>query len=103
MNWKLKSKEEKTNNEDINRNVKLIKENKALDLPLTIIRNKIINKFSHIEYYQKHKEYWRKRRMKETILKTEIKREAGFLYYCGTDKEGNLTLCKTLMKRRKKQ
>jgi hypothetical protein len=36
---------------------------------------------------------------KQTILKTDIKREQGFLYFVGTDEEGNLTLCKTEMKR----
>ena len=38
------------------------------------------------------------------ILKTDIKRESGFLYYAGTDKEtGNLTLCQTEMARGKKK
>lgn len=38
------------------------------------------------------------------ILKTDIKRESGFLYYCGTDKDtGNLTICKTKMARGKKK
>ncbi len=37
--------------------------------------------------------------MKETILETKIKRESGFLYYVGTNQEGNLILCKTEMKR----
>ena len=39
---------------------------------------------------------------KKTILKTEIKREKGFLYYCGTDEDGNITVCRTEMKGRKK-
>lgn len=37
--------------------------------------------------------------MGETILKTNIKREAGFLYYVGTDSEGNLIVCKAKMAR----
>ncbi len=36
--------------------------------------------------------------MKKTILKTEIKREKGFLYFCGTDEDGNITVCQTEMK-----
>ncbi len=38
--------------------------------------------------------------MKEVILKTDIKREKGFLYFTGTDDEGNLTLCKAPMAQR---
>ena len=41
--------------------------------------------------------------MGEIISKTKIKREQGFLYYCGTDKEGNLTICRTKMARGKKK
>jgi len=41
--------------------------------------------------------------MKEVILKTEIKREKGYLYFAGTDEDGNLTLCKTEMARGKKK
>ena len=38
--------------------------------------------------------------MGKIILKTEIKREKGFLYYCSTDKEtGNLTVCQAEMAR----
>jgi len=33
------------------------------------------------------------------ILKTDIPRESGFLYYCGTDSEGNITVCKAKMAR----
>lgn len=41
--------------------------------------------------------------MGKIILKTEIKRESGFLYYCGTDeKTGNLTVCQAKMARGKK-
>ncbi len=41
--------------------------------------------------------------MGEIISKTKIKREKGFLYYCGTDKEGNLTICRTKMARGRKK
>ena len=38
--------------------------------------------------------------MGKVILKTEIKREQGKLYYCGTDKKtGNLTVCEAKMAR----
>jgi len=41
---------------------------------------------------------------KKIILKTDIKRESGFLYFCGTDeKTGNLTIGKTQMARGKKK
>lgn len=37
------------------------------------------------------------------ILKTDIKRESGYLYYCSTDKKtGNLTVCQVEMARGKK-
>ncbi len=39
------------------------------------------------------------KKMKEIISKTKIKREKGFLYYTGTDKDGNLTICRTKMAR----
>lgn len=35
--------------------------------------------------------------MGETIRTTDIPRESGYLYYTGTDKEGNLTICKAKM------
>lgn len=38
--------------------------------------------------------------MKEEISKTNIKREKGFLYYTGTDEEGNLTIWRTSMSQR---
>ena len=41
--------------------------------------------------------------MGKIIAKTEIKREQGFLYYCGTDEKGNLTICKAPMAHRKKK
>jgi hypothetical protein len=41
--------------------------------------------------------------MGETILKTNIKREPGYLYYTGTDDNGNIILCKTEMARGKKK
>jgi hypothetical protein len=38
--------------------------------------------------------------MAEIILKTNIPREQGFLYFCGTDdKTGNIIVCKTKMAR----
>jgi len=40
--------------------------------------------------------------MGKIILKTTIKREAGKLYYCGTDKDGNIAVCEALMARRGK-
>lgn len=40
----------------------------------------------------------------KVILKTELSRESGFLYYCGTDSNtGNLTICQTKMARGKKK
>ena len=39
--------------------------------------------------------------MGEIITKTTIKRDKGWLYYCGTDDEGNITLCKAKMGRSK--
>ncbi|KKL45612.1 hypothetical protein LCGC14_2353900 [marine sediment metagenome] len=41
--------------------------------------------------------------MGEIISKTKIPREKGFLYYCGTDDEGNLTICRAEMARGKKK
>lgn len=40
--------------------------------------------------------------MGTTILKTNIKREKGFLYYCGTDKDGNIAVGKAKMARGRK-
>ncbi len=41
---------------------------------------------------------------KKVILKTDIKRESGMLYFCATDeKTGNITVCKTNMSRRGKK
>jgi len=41
---------------------------------------------------------------KKIILKTDIKRETGFLYFCGTDeKTGNLTIGRSEMARGKKK
>jgi hypothetical protein len=39
--------------------------------------------------------------MKQVILKTNIKREQGYLYFTGTDEEGNVTLMRTEMKNNK--
>jgi len=36
--------------------------------------------------------------MKKELLKTNIKRESGKLYYCGTDSKGNIIVCETEMK-----
>lgn len=41
--------------------------------------------------------------MGEVILKTDIKREQGFLYYTGTDSNGNITVCKAVMARGRKK
>jgi len=43
--------------------------------------------------------------MGEIIRATDIPREVGWLYYTGTDKEGNLTICKAKMRggRKKKE
>lgn len=40
--------------------------------------------------------------MGKVILKTNIKRETGMLYYCGTDNNGNITVCETKMARGRK-
>jgi len=37
--------------------------------------------------------------MGKVILKTQIKREKDKLYYCGTDEQGNLTVCEAVMSR----
>ena len=41
--------------------------------------------------------------MGKAILKTNIKRESGKLYYCGTDDDGNITVCEALMAHGKKK
>jgi len=41
--------------------------------------------------------------MGKVILKTEIKREQGKLYYCGTDSNGNVTVCEAIMARGRKK
>lgn len=40
--------------------------------------------------------------MGKIILKTTIKRQKDRLYYCGTDEKGNITICETETKRKKK-
>lgn len=40
---------------------------------------------------------------KEIIFKTQIKREPGYLYYCGTDEYGNIVIGRALMKQREKK
>lgn len=37
--------------------------------------------------------------MGRVLYKLNHKREQGKLYYCGTDKEGNLTVCEAIMNR----
>lgn len=37
--------------------------------------------------------------MGKVIAKTDIKRESGKLYYCGTSAEGNVTVCEAIMAR----
>ncbi len=40
---------------------------------------------------------------KKILLKTDLPREAGKLYYCGTDKKtGNINVCETEMNRKGK-
>jgi len=41
--------------------------------------------------------------MAEIIATTQIKREAGFLYFCGTDDKGNITLNRAKMARGNKK
>lgn len=41
--------------------------------------------------------------MAEVILKTNIKREEGYLYFCATDGNGNIVVCKAKMARGKKK
>lgn len=41
--------------------------------------------------------------MGKIIARTKIKREKGYLYYTGTDENGNLTLCKAEMAHGKKK
>ena len=41
--------------------------------------------------------------MGEVILKTNIKREKGKLYYTSTDEDGNITVCEAPMGRKKKE
>ena len=41
--------------------------------------------------------------MGKVIAKTDIKREKGKLYYTGTDENGFITICETLMARGKKK
>lgn len=40
--------------------------------------------------------------MGKEILKTNIKREQGKLYYCSTDDKGNITICEAQMARKGK-
>ena len=40
---------------------------------------------------------------KKIILKTNIKREKGFLYYCSTSDDGNLTIGQSEMARGRKK
>jgi hypothetical protein len=41
--------------------------------------------------------------MGNIILTTDIKREKGKLYFCGTDKEGNITVNEAVMARGRKK
>jgi len=40
---------------------------------------------------------------KEVLIETDIPREKGFLYFTGTTKDGNITLCRTKMARGRKK
>lgn len=41
--------------------------------------------------------------MGKLILKTEIKRQIGLLYYCSTSKDGYITVCEAVMARGRKK
>jgi len=41
--------------------------------------------------------------MGKVIIETDVKRKPGFLYYCATDKKGNLTVCEAEMARGRKK
>ena len=41
--------------------------------------------------------------MSEIILETDIIREKGYLYFCGTDSKGNITINKAKMGRKPKE
>jgi len=41
--------------------------------------------------------------MSETILETNIPREKGWLYFCGTNSKGDIIVCKAKMGRVKKE
>lgn len=41
--------------------------------------------------------------MSKVLLKTEIIREKGKLYFCGTDKEGKITVNEAIMARGRKK
>lgn len=41
--------------------------------------------------------------MGEVIITTDIPREKGYIYYTGTDDNGNICVCKTKAGRRKKK
>jgi len=40
--------------------------------------------------------------MKEEILKTEIPRENGWLYFCGTSEDRKIVVCRTKIRPKKK-
>ena len=40
---------------------------------------------------------------KKELLKTDIRRESGKLYFCGTSKEGNIVVCSVEMSRGRKK
>lgn len=37
--------------------------------------------------------------MSKILMTTNLKRESGKLYFCGTDSNGNLTVCEAIMRR----
>lgn len=41
--------------------------------------------------------------MSEVILKTNIVREKGYIYFTSTDEKGNITLCRAVSGRKKKE
>lgn len=56
-----------------------------------------------LEKFRKHEKGGKKQMGKKILLKTEIPREKGFLYFCGTDNKGNITVCQAEMARGKKK
>lgn len=41
--------------------------------------------------------------MSEVLANTDLPREKGYIYFCGTDEKGNLTVCRAKVGRKKKE